>query len=149
LEKSEVNVPHPSSTIQRPVSIVHYPMSNFKKISILFWSTGLVFVGAIHLFKPSFFLHVMPPYFPMPVLLIALSGVVEIIFGLTFWQKRFRYPVAIGIILMLAVYLTVHIYMITGNEAIRAVEPSVTLTVSRVRLPLQFFFMIWVWWLRK
>ena len=124
-------------------------MENFKKISILIWCVGLIFIGLIHLIKPSLFLHIMPPYFPMPAFLISLSGAVEIIFGLTFWQKKFMYPVAIGIILMLAVYLTVHIYMITGNDAIRGVEPSITLTVAWVRLPMQFIFMIWVWWLRK
>ncbi len=124
-------------------------MENFKKLSILFWSAGLIVIGAIHLFRPSFFLHVMPPYFPRPGFLIAFSGMVEIIFGIAFCWKKYRYPVAIGIIMMLAVYLTVHIYMITGNDTIRAAEPSVTLTVAWLRLPMQFFFMIWVWWLRK
>ena len=124
-------------------------MEKFKNISVKFWSIGLILIGILHLLKPSFFLHVLPPYFPIPTFLVALSGVVEIIFGITFWQKKFRYATAIGIILMLALYLSVHIYMITGNDFIRILEPSVTLTVAWLRLPLQFVFMAWVWWIRK
>ena len=124
-------------------------MKNLKNISIKFWSVGLVLIGILHLKNPTFFIHVMPPYFPMPATLVALSGIVEIILGIAFWQKKFRYSAAIGIIFMLASYLTVHIYMITGNDMVKSLEPGVTLPIAWLRLPLQFVFMAWIWWLRN
>ncbi len=124
-------------------------MKSLKNISIKFWSVGLVLIGLLHLKNPTFFIHVMPTYFPFPATLVALSGIVEIILGIAFWQKKFRYSATIGIIFMLASYLTVHIYMITGNDTVRNLEPSVNLTVAWLRLPLQFVFMAWIWWLRK
>ncbi len=124
-------------------------MKTLKNISIKFWSVELVLIGILHLKNPTFFIHVIPLYFPFPATLVALSGIAEIILGIAFWQKKFRYSAAIGIILMLALYLTVHIYMITGNDTVRSLEPVVTLTVAWLRLPLQFVFMAWIWWLRN
>ena len=121
----------------------------FKKYSILLWSVGLVYIGVLHLAKTEFFRHVMPPYFPTPDALVFLSGVVEILFGLTFWQPKWRFWIAIGIVLMLISYLPVHIYMITDNDVLSHVEPQVTLFIAWLRLPLQFVFIGWVWWLRQ
>ena len=124
-------------------------MEKVKNYSIVFWSLGLIAIGFLHLIKPDFFLHVMPPYFPFPKILVALSGVVEIIFGICFWQKKLHYAIAIGIILMLVVYLPVHIYMITDNDILNKLEPSISLFVAWVRLPLQFVFIAWIWIIRK
>ena len=105
-------------------------MQSIKKYSIWLWSVGLVYIGVLHLAKPEFFRHVMPPYFPAPDVLIFLSGVVEILFGLTFWQPKWRETVAVGIILMLVSYLPIHVYMITDNTILSQVEPQVTLFVA-------------------
>jgi uncharacterized membrane protein len=41
----------------------------------------MVLAGIFHFVKPKFFLAIMPPYIPAHQLMVALSGLAEIIFG--------------------------------------------------------------------
>jgi uncharacterized membrane protein len=41
----------------------------------------MILAGILHFVKPKFFLAIMPPYIPAHQLMVALSGVAEIIFG--------------------------------------------------------------------
>ena len=84
----------------------------------LYLMAAMYFVaGVMHFVKPKAYLRIMPRYLPSPKVLVYLSGFAEIILaiGLCFPQSK---NLAIwAIILMLAVFLLVHFYMLTSAKA--------------------------------
>jgi uncharacterized membrane protein len=94
--------------------------------------------GVYHFVKPKFYLFMMPPYIPNHTLMVALSGVAEIVLGIGLLFPQTRSLAAWGIILMLIIFFTVHIYMLTDPKFVK-----VSQVFLWVRIPLQFLL---IWW---
>ncbi len=101
-----------------------------------------VFAGIMHFVKPNAYLRIMPGYLPLPKLLVALSGIVEILLGIGLCYSITKNASIYGIIVMLAIFLWVHFYMLSGEKAAAGIPKWILM----LRIPLQFCLMFWAYW---
>lgn len=101
-----------------------------------------MFAGIMHFIKPKAYLRIMPRYLPNHKLMVSLSGVAEILLGIGLCFETTKAIAIYGIIVMLAVFLLVHFYMLTGKKASAGIPKWILL----LRIPLQFGLMYWAWW---
>lgn len=97
--------------------------------------------GINHFIKPKMYLRIMPNYLPNHKLLVALSGLSEIMLGIMICIPLLKNIAIILIILMLFVFLTVHFYMISNEKA----SAGLPRWVLFLRIPLQFALMYWAY----
>ena len=100
------------------------------------------FAGVNHFRAPEVYQPMMPPYIPLPDLMIALSGAAEIALGLGLLWPRTRRLAAWGVIALLVAIFPVHFYMYEARETVFKSLP-VWLIVARI--PLQFVLMYWAY----
>lgn len=101
-----------------------------------------ILAGIMHFIKPKAYLRIMPRYLPNHKLLVSLSGVAEILLGIGLCFEVTKVMSIYGIITMLAVFLLVHFYMLTGKKAGAGIPQWILI----LRIPLQFGLMYWAWW---
>jgi uncharacterized membrane protein len=100
-----------------------------------------ILAGLMHFIKPKVYLRVMPNYLPKHKLLVFWSGIAEVLLGVGLCFPVLKTISVYGIILMLAVFLLVHFYMLSSEKASAGI-PKWILTL---RIPLQFGLMYWAW----
>ncbi len=83
----------------------------------------------------------MPGYLPNHKLLVGLSGIAEIALGISLLLPKLKDPSIYGIIIMLAIFLTVHFYMLSGKKASAGIPRWILL----LRIPIQFALMYWAY----
>jgi uncharacterized membrane protein len=112
-------------------------------------AVGFVAIGIRHLVAPDFFIHIVPPGFGPPALMVAISGACEIAGGVGLLIPVLRRAAAIGLIALLAAVFPANIYMVIYPDAIP--DFHVGHWILWARLPLQPLFIAWVWYaaLRK
>jgi len=98
-----------------------------------------ILAGVNHFRSPKTYERIMPPYIPQHKLMVTLSGVAEMVLGLMLLNPQTQTIAAWGIIAMLIVFLTVHIYMIQEAERFRKIPKWILI----LRLPMQF---VLIWW---
>jgi uncharacterized membrane protein len=98
-----------------------------------------ILAGTLHFIKPKIYLRIMPRYLPFPKSLVYLSGLAEIVLGIGLCFKETKDFAVYGIILMLAIFLLVHFYMLSSEKAAAGFPKWALL----LRLPLQFVLMFW------
>lgn len=86
----------------------------------------------------------MPGYLPVHKVLVAVSGIAEIILGLLLLPTKTRRMAAIFIAIMLVVFIPVHIFMLLQAYNIPDYQTSVTR--AWIRLLLQPILIVWVLW---
>jgi uncharacterized membrane protein len=101
-----------------------------------------IFAGIMHFIKPKMYLRVMPRYIPTPKLMVALSGIAEIILGVTLCIPQLKTLSIYSIIAMLVVFLVVHFYMLSGKNPSAGIPKWVLI----LRIPLQFGLMYWAYY---
>jgi len=101
-----------------------------------------IFAGGMHFIKPKAYLRIMPRYLPKHSLLVALSGMAEIVLGIGLCFQATKNLSIYGIMLMLVVFLLVHFYMLSGEKASAGIPKWILI----LRIPLQFGLMYWAWW---
>lgn len=110
-------------------------MNNFG----LYLMAALYFAaGVIHLLKPRIYLRMMPPWVPMPLAAVLVSGVLEMAFAIGLLFTLTRSPSAWGIILLLIAIFPANVYMLMSGKFHRI--PQILLIL---RLPLQ---LVLIWW---
>lgn len=97
--------------------------------------------GIMHFIKPGIYLRIMPRYLPNPKMLVLLSGIIEIVLGIAVCIPQTKNYAIWAIIAMLAVFLLVHVHMLTSEKA-GAGFPKWALVL---RLLLQFGLMYWAY----
>ena len=102
-------------------------------------SVFYVGAGLNHFWHPEFYLIIMPPWLPWHNVLVVISGVCEILFGLLLLFSLTRRLAAWGIILLLIAVFPANIQMMLNYWN----ESNPKLWISIVRLPLQI---ILIWW---
>lgn len=100
-----------------------------------------IVAGIGHFVKPNWYLRVMPPFYPSHKALVIISGVAEILLGIGLFFPLFKNSALILIIAMLVLFLTVHVYMLTGKEA----AAGIPMWILVLRLPIQFLLMYWAY----
>lgn len=96
--------------------------------------------GVMHFITPGFYLAMMPPWLPAHGTLVALSGVAEILGGVGVMTARWHRAAGIGLLVLLVAVFPANIQMLLNARDAGAPE-----LVLWIRLPLQLFFLWWVW----
>ena len=107
----------------------------FKFLLSIMFITG----GINHFVSTEFYTAMMPAYLPAHELLIYLSGVLEIVFGVGLLISKFQERSAWGIIALLIAVFPANINMYLNADQF----PDVTETALLIRLPIQGI-LIWI-----
>jgi uncharacterized membrane protein len=101
----------------------------------------MVVAGSMHFVRTEFYLKIMPPYLPLHLEAVYLSGFVEVAFGFLLLFPRFSRLAAWGIIALLIAVFPANIYLYQHQELLPA-SP----VLHFLRLPLQAVFILWAYW---
>jgi uncharacterized membrane protein len=115
-----------------------------RKIALILLSFFFVFAGVMHFLNAEFFVDIMPPYLPLHLELVYLSGVVEIALGLAVLPVATRSGAGLALIGLLVAIFPANIHMAVNPESY--LEGGATMGFLYGRLPVQFVFMYWAWW---
>ena len=123
----------------------HPPASqrNWRPVSRLLTAALFVFAGSKHFTNAKFFREIVPPGFPSPALLVAISGVCEIAGGLGLLIRPLRRAAGWGLIALLIAVFPANVYMAQHPD--RIVDLHAAHWLLWVRLPVQGIFIFWVW----
>ena len=103
----------------------------------------LIAAGVNHFLKPGVYQAIIPPGFPQPALLVAISGAAEIAGGLGLLIRPLRRAAGWGLIALLVAVFPANLYMaITPVQLPGLQVPTWALWA---RLPLQVVLIAWVW----
>lgn len=102
-----------------------------------------VAVGTLHFLRPGPFVAIVPPYIPMPALMVFVSGAFEILGGLGLLLPSTRKVAGWGLIALLVVVFQANIYMLVDHVYLANMPHEEWLLWAR--LPLQAVFVAMVW----
>ena len=104
---------------------------------------GLLFVaaGVNHFWHTAFYVSMMPPYLPEHLLLVYLSGAIEISLGVLLLFPRWQRPAGWGLIALSVAVFPANVHMALHP----ALFPEFTPTGLWLRLPLQGIVVAWAW----
>ena len=101
----------------------------------------LVLAGVNHFRKPKLYERIVPPYIPAAATVVILSGVLEMVLGFMLMNKNSQTEAAIGIIVMLILFIPAHIYMLQNKKASLKLPKWALI----LRFPLQLALMYWAY----
>lgn len=109
--------------------------------------TAALFVGSgvLHLVRPDYYVRIVPPDLPAPLLLVAISGVAEIIGGVGLLIPKLRRVASWGLITLLVTVFPANIYMAVAAEQFS----EFPWWALWARLPLQLVLLACVGWLGR
>ena len=116
-------------------------MSRTKTASKYLLTIFMAGAGTLHFVKPQFYMQIMPPYLPLHLELVYLSGFFEVAGGVLLLVPRFSRLAAWGIFALLIAVFPANIYLYQHQELLPA-SPM----VHFLRLPLQAVFLLWAYW---
>ena len=104
---------------------------------------GAVFIvaGVLHFVIPQFYIRIVPPLLPDPVLIVQVSGVCEILGGIGVLVPATQRFAAWGLMALLIAVFPANIYMMVDHARF-ATTP---LWAAWARLPLQLPLIYWAW----
>ena len=120
-------------------------MRHVKLILKRLLAIAFVLAGINHFLNPTFYLRMMPPILPVPLVLIYLSGIFEIALGILLLIPKFTRFAAWGLIALLIAVFPANVYM--------AVNPQIfsefSSTALYARLPLQLVLIALAFWFTR
>ncbi len=120
------------------------PQSRLKSAALLLLALFFIGAGVSHFTNADFFLAIMPPYLPLHLELVYLSGVFEIAGGVAVLVPSIRPMAGWFLIAILIGVYPANIHMAVNPEAY--VAQGTPLWGIYGRLPLQFVMIAWAWW---
>jgi uncharacterized membrane protein len=120
-------------------------MSALKPVMRYLMAFFFVAAGLNHFFNPEFYIKIMPPYLPWPVFLQYLAGALEIVLGAMLLIRYFTKIAAWGLIGLLIAVFPANIHMALNPHLYPVLAPI----AYWIRLPFQFLFIAWAWWLTR
>ena len=99
-----------------------------------------VLAGINHFVMPGMYQKIIPPGFPSPAVLVAVSGICEIAGGIGVLIPSLRRAAGLGLIALLICVFPANIYMAIHPEIFH-ISPW----LLWARLPLQALLIAWVW----
>lgn len=106
---------------------------------------AFIAAGTNHFLNPEFYLQMMPPVLPAHELLVAVSGIAEIVLGILLLIPKTQIAAAWSLIILLIAVYPANIYM--AMEAGKSIDISPML--AYIRLPFQFLFIYLVYLFTK
>ena len=100
------------------------------------------FVGGImHFLATETEASIVPPYVPMPVVAVLVSGVLELLGAIGILLPRTRKAAGIGLFMLTLAVTPAHIYMLQRPELFH-----VPVWALWLRLPIQVALLVLIWW---
>jgi uncharacterized membrane protein len=125
-------------------------MQILKKVSLVVMIIFYLAAGTNHFRDPSSYIKIIPNYFPYKPTLNLLAGFFELLFGVMLMFNNTRALAALGIILMMIVFIPVHIQMVKDAPFLLGDKITVSPLVAWIRLVvLQPLLILWAWWYTK
>lgn len=110
----------------------------------IIFATFIVFAGVQHFLKPEFYKPFVPSFLPFTTAIIYVSGIFEIVLGLTLFVPKYMKAAAQGIMILMLVFLPTHIWdVFSDTPAIGSHKAAI------VRLPIQLLFIAIAWKLKS
>jgi uncharacterized membrane protein len=105
---------------------------------------ALFFIGAgiNHFVRTGFYLRMMPPYVPLHLAMVQISGVSEIALGVLLLIPQTATVAAWGLIALLVAVFPANLQMALHPETFPEFRPA----VLWLRLPLQAVLIAWAFW---
>lgn len=122
--------------------VLRLPRSLPRRIALLLLAAFFVVAGLNHFVNPQFYVSIMPPYLPVHLELVYLSGVFEVTGGLAILAPALRSLAGWGLILLLLAIFPANIHMAMNPE----LYPATPAWLLYARLPFQAVFVAWAWW---
>ncbi len=117
-------------------------MQKLKPIIRYLLALFFVLAGVNHFINPGFYLKIMPPYLPWHLVLVYLSGFLEIALGILLPIPKFTHLAAWGLIALLIAVFPANIHMAVNHELF----PEYRAMTLWLRLPLQLVLMALSYW---
>jgi len=102
-----------------------------------------IIAGANHVTHAGFYVRIVPPWLPAHASLVQISGVCEILGGIGVLLHRTRRIAGVGLVTLLVAVFPANLQMALHPQLYRDVG---TPLAFYIRLPIQLFFIAWVWW---
>jgi uncharacterized membrane protein len=99
--------------------------------------------GSLHFFLPAIYLKIIPPWLPVHLAILYVSGAAEILGGLGLLYPPTRQAAAWGLVALLIAVLPANIYMATAHLAAPGIMGQSW--AQWLRIPLQFPLIVWAW----
>ena len=105
---------------------------------------GALFVaaGINHFWHSAFYVAIMPPWLPLHLELVYLSGVAEIALGTLLLLSRWQALAGWGLIALCVAVFPANLHMALHPELFPQFSPQ----GLWLRLPLQAVAIVWAWW---
>lgn len=116
-------------------------MNRIKMVSKYMLAIFMISAGVMHFIRPEFYLKIMPPYLPLHMELLHLSGACEVLLGILLLVPGTTRLAAWGIVALLVAVFPANLYLYQHQDILPA-SPGVHL----LRLPLQGLFILWAYW---
>lgn len=123
---------------------------SYPKIGRYSMSIMLVFFGFSHFFMPEDLMAMIPPIFPFPLLIVYVTGVMEIVFAILLLFRKTYAKTGILLILYFLCVWPANIYNALNTVDIPGGIEQYIPYYHWIRVILiQPFFMGWTWWSTK
>ena len=119
-----------------------FPQSIVQRVALFVVAAFFCAAGVGHFTSTDFFAAIVPPYLPVPLALVYISGVFEILGGLGVLLPATRQLAGYGLLALLVAVYPANIHMALHPSAF----PDMSAMALYVRLPFQCVFAGLVWW---
>jgi len=118
-------------------------MKNIKRILTVLFAVLLIVGGVNHFLNPGIYLPFIPAVLPA-LLIIYLSGLIEVVLGVGALVPATRSLATQGILILMIIFLPLHVVdVFKDNPAIGSHQAAI------IRLPIQFVLIAWAWFISK
>jgi len=122
-------------------------ISSNKDIARILISLIFITLGILHFKMTEKFILIVLPIIPYAKEVVYISGIFEIIGGISILIPKLKRPAAFGLILLLIIVFPANIYMALYNIQLGGILNNPI--VQWLRLPLQIILIWWVYWCTK
>ena len=126
--------------LEKLARLLRLPQKWSRIISLLCLSIFFCFIGFDHFVSPTFYLNIMPQEWPLKLEAVYISGLFEIIGGISILFSKLRKFAGWGLIALLIAVYPANIHMAVNYHLF----PDISLVMLYFRLALQFVFVYWV-----
>ena len=119
--------------------------SKIKPFSIIIMSLFYIIAGINHFINPVWYVRIVPPILPFKIVIVYITGILEIILGSLLFFPNTRFIAGWGLVILLVAIYPANIYVaLTNGEAM-----DTTPIIAWGRLPFQFALITLAYWHSK
>jgi uncharacterized membrane protein len=115
-----------------------------RKIALVPTALFFVAAGSLHFLRPEPYVKIVPPFIPLPLVMVYISGVAEIAGGVGILLPAVRRAAGWGLVALLIAVFPANVYM--AMDHVQATANPLPVWLLWARLPLQFVLIWWTLW---